>query len=144
MKSAIKELEEKGKAAKAASKKLAFLSTGMKNKALLSIADALIDRLNEVLIANKVDYEKAKASRMSEVMLDRLMLSPSRLESMAQDIETVAALPDPVGEVFEMRTLPNGLQIGKKRVPLGVIGAIYETRPNVTMDISVLGLKSGN
>jgi glutamate-5-semialdehyde dehydrogenase len=144
MKSAVKELEEKGKAAKAASRKLAFLSTGIKNKALLSIADALIDRLNEILIANKIDYEKAKASGMSEAMLDRLMLSPSRLESMAQDVRTVAALPDPVGEQFEMRTLPNGLQISKKRVPLGVIGAIYESRPNVTTDISSLCLKSGN
>jgi glutamate-5-semialdehyde dehydrogenase len=144
MKSAVKELEEKGKAAKAASRKLAFLSTAVKNKALLNIADALIDRLNEILIANKIDYEKAKASGMSEAMLDRLMLSPSRLEGMAQDVRTVAALPDPVGEQFEMRTLPNGLQISKKRVPLGVIGAIYESRPNVTIDISSLCLKSGN
>jgi len=144
MKSAIKELEEKGKAAKAASKKLAFLSTEVKNKALLNIADALLDKLNEILIANKIDYEEAKASGMSEVMLDRLMLSPSRLDGIAQDTKNVAALPDPVGEVFEMRTLPNGLQISKKRVPLGVIGAIYESRPNVTIDISSLCLKSGN
>jgi glutamate-5-semialdehyde dehydrogenase len=144
MKSAVKELEEKGKAAKAASRKLAFLSTEIKNKALLNIADALIDKLNEILIANKIDYEKAKASGMSEAMLDRLMLSPSRLDGMAQDTKTVAALPDPVGEVFETRTLPNGLQISKRRVPLGVIGAIYESRPNVTIDISSLCLKSGN
>jgi glutamate-5-semialdehyde dehydrogenase len=144
MKSAVKELEEKGKAAKAASKKLAFLSTGVKNKALLNIAEALIDKLNEILEANKIDYEKAKASGMSEAMLDRLMLSPSRLDGIAQDTKTVAALPDPVGEEFEMRTLPNGLQISKRRVPLGVIGAIYESRPNVTIDISSLCLKSGN
>jgi len=144
MKSAVKELEEKGRAAKAASRKLAFLSTGIKNKALLNIADALIDKLNEILIANKMDYEKAKASEMSEAMLDRLMLSPSRLEGMAQDTKTVAALPDPVGEEFESRILPNGLQLIKKRVPLGVIGAIYESRPNVTIDISSLCLKSGN
>jgi len=144
MKSAVKELEEKGKAAKAASRKLAFLSTAVKNKALLNIADALIDKLNDILIANKIDYEKAKASGMSEAMLDRLMLSPSRLEGIAQDTKTVAALPDPVGEVFETRTLPNGLQISKRRVPLGVIGAIYESRPNVTIDISSLCLKSGN
>jgi glutamate-5-semialdehyde dehydrogenase len=144
MKSAVKELEEKGKAAKAASKKLAFLSTEVKNKALLNIADVLMDKLNEILIANKIDYEKAKASGMSEAMLDRLMLSPPRLDGIAQDTKTVAALPDPVGEVFEMRTLPNGLQISKKRVPLGVIGAIYESRPNVTIDISSLCLKSGN
>jgi len=144
MHSAIAELEEKGKAAKAASKRLAFLSTEVKNKALLNIAEVLIDKLNEILAANKIDYEEAKASGMSDVMLDRLMLSPSRLEGMAQDSKTVAALPDPVGEVFEMRTLPNGLQISKKRVPLGVIGAIYESRPNVTIDISSLCLKSGN
>jgi len=144
MKSAIKELEEKGKAAKAASRKLAFLSTETKNKALLNIAEALIDKQDEILAANKIDYEEAKASGMSEAMLDRLMLSPSRLEGMAQDTKTVAALPDPVGEVLEMRTLPNGLQISKRRVPLGVIGAIYESRPNVTIDISSLCLKSGN
>jgi glutamate-5-semialdehyde dehydrogenase len=144
MKSAIKELEEKGKAAKAASRKLAFLSTEIKNKALLNIAEALIGKKDEILAANKIDYEEAKASGMSEAMLDRLMLSPSRLEAIAQDTRTVAALPDPVGEVFEMRTLPNGLQISKKRVPLGVIGAIYESRPNVTIDISSLCLKSGN
>jgi glutamate-5-semialdehyde dehydrogenase len=140
----VKELEEKGKAAKAASKKLAFLPAEIKNKALLSIADALIDKHNEILIANKIDYENAKASGMSEAMLDRLMLSASRLEGIAQDTMTVAALPDPVGEVFEKRTLPNGLEISKKRVPLGVIGAIYESRPNVTIDISSLCLKSGN
>jgi len=144
MKSAIKELEEKGKAAKAASRKLAFLSTEVKNKALLNIAEALIDKQDEILTANKIDYKEAKASGMSESMLDRLMLSPSRLEGIAQDTKTVAALPDPVGEMLEMRTLPNGLQIGKKRVPLGVIGAIYESRPNVTVDISSLCLKSGN
>jgi len=144
MKSALKELEEKGRAAKAVSRKLAFLSTEIKNKALLNIAEALIDKKDEILAANKIDYEKAKASGMSEAMLDRLMLSPSRLEGVAQDTKTVAALPDPVGEVLETRTLPNGLQISKKRVPLGVIGAIYESRPNVTIDISSLCLKSGN
>ena len=144
MESAVKELEEKGKAAKVASRKLAFLSTEVKNKALVNIAEALIDKKDEILTANKIDYDEAKASGMSEAMLDRLMLSPSRLEGMAQDTKTVAALPDPVGEMFDMRTLPNGLQIGKRRVPLGVIGAIYESRPNVTIDISSLCLKSGN
>src|SRR4030042_5270339 len=144
MELAIKELEEKGQAAKAASKKLAFLSAEIKNKALLNIAEALVNEEKEILAANKIDYEEAKASGMSEAMLDRLMLSPSRLEGMAQDVKTVAGLPDPVGEIFEMRTLPNGLQIGKKRVPLGVIGAIYESRPHVTIDLSSLCLKSGN
>ncbi len=144
MESAIKELEEKGKAAKAASRRLAFLSTEVKNKALLNTAEALIDKQDDILAANKIDYEEAKSSGMSGAMLDRLMLSPSRLEGMAQDTRMVAALPDPVGEMFDMRTLPNGLQIGKKRVPLGVIGALYESRPNVTIDISSLCLKSGN
>ena len=138
------ELEEKGKAAKAASKKLAFLSAEIKNKALLNSAKALIARKDEILAANKIDYDAAKAAAMSEAMLDRLMLSPARLEGMAQDTKTVASLPDPVGEEFEMRTLPNRLRVSKKRVPLGVIGAIYESRPNVTIDISSLCLKSGN
>jgi glutamate-5-semialdehyde dehydrogenase len=144
MEPSVAELEEKGKAAKAASRKLAFLSAEIKNKALTNTAEALIDRRDEILAANKIDYEEAKAAGMSEAMLDRLMLSPSRLESMAQDVKTVAALPDPIGEEFEMRTLQNGLRINKRRVPLGVIGAIYESRPNVTIDISSLCLKSGN
>jgi glutamate-5-semialdehyde dehydrogenase len=144
MKSATTELEEKGKAAKAASRKLAFLPTEIKNKALLSIADSLIAKQNEILSDNSQDYKESEASGMSTAMLDRLMLNPSRLEGIAQDVKTVAALPDPVGEVIEERTLPNGLQLSKKRVPLGVIGAIYESRPNVTVDISVLCLKSGN
>jgi len=144
MKSAVTELEEKGKAAKAASKRLAFLPTEIKNKALIGIADTLKARQNEILSANSQDYKESEASGMSAVLLDRLMLDPRRLEGMANDVRTVAALPDPVGEVIEERKLPNGLQISKKRVPLGVIGAIYESRPNVTVDISVLCLKSGN
>ncbi len=141
---AIKELEEKGELAKKASKKLAFLSTEIKNRALLAIAEALITKKDEILAANALDCQKAKISGMSLAMIDRLLLSPSRLEAISQDVKAVAALPDPVGEIYEMRTLPNGLQVGKKRVPLGVIGAIYESRPNVTVDISVLCLKSGN
>jgi glutamate-5-semialdehyde dehydrogenase len=144
MKSDVTELEEKGKAAKAASKKLAFLPTEIKNRALLGIAGALKASRNEILSANSQDYKESEASGISAVMLDRLMLNPSRLEGIAGDVRTVAALPDPVGELIEERTLPNGLQISKKRVPLGVIGAIYESRPNVTVDISVLCLKSGN
>jgi glutamate-5-semialdehyde dehydrogenase len=144
MKSAVAELEEKGKAAEAASRKLAFLPTEIKNRALLGIAGALRARQDEILAANSQDYKESEASGMSAAMLDRLMLNASRLEAIAQDVRTVATLPDPVGEVIEERTLPNGLQLSKKRVPLGVIGAIYESRPNVTVDISVLCLKSGN
>ena len=144
MQSAVTEVEQKGKAARAASRKLAFLATEVKNKALLGIAEALLARQDEILTANNLDYKEAEASGMNAAMLDRLMLSSSRLKAIAQDVKTVAALPDPVGEILEERTLPNGLQLSKKRVPLGVIGAIYESRPNVTIDISALCLKSGN
>jgi len=123
---------------------MAYLSTEVKNKALQNISRDLLARKNEILAANQADYKEAEASGMSAAMLDRLMLNSSRIEAIAQDVLAVAALSDPVGEVFEMRTLPNGLQVGKKRVPIGVIGAIYESRPNVTIDISVLCLKSGN
>ena len=144
MQSAVTELEQKASAAKTASRQLAFLATEVKNKALLSIGDALAARRDEVLAANNLDYKESEASGMNAAMLDRLMLSPDRLAAIAQDVKTVATLPDPVGEVIEERILPNGLQLSKKRVPLGVIGAIYESRPNVTVDISVLCLKSGN
>jgi len=144
MKIVIKELEAKGSAAKAASRRLAYLSTEVKNKALRNIADALLTKKEDILAANQIDCKGAKAAGIGAAMLDRLILNPSRLKAIAQDVLAVAALPDPVGEVFDMRTLPNGLQVGRKRVPLGVIGAIYESRPNVTIDISVLCLKSGN
>jgi len=144
MKSPIEELEEKGRAVKAASRRMAYLGTEVKNKALCNIADDLLTKKEEILAANQIDYREGETSGMSTAMLDRLMLSSSRLEAIAQDVLAVAALPDPVGEVFDMRTLPNGLQLGRKRVPLGVIGAIYESRPNVTIDISTLCLKSGN
>jgi glutamate-5-semialdehyde dehydrogenase len=138
------EAEAKGLAAKEASRKLAHLSAQVKNRALLSIADGLVSRQEEVLRANGRDRDEAEASGMGPAMLDRLLLDPDRIAGMAQDVRSVAALPDPVGEVFDMRTLPNGLQVGKKRVPLGVIGTVYESRPNVTIDISSLCLKSGN
>ncbi|MFC2034230.1 glutamate-5-semialdehyde dehydrogenase [Chloroflexota bacterium] len=139
-----KELKVKGKAAKEASRKLAYLSTEVKNEALANIAKDLLAKKDKLLAANETDYKNAKASGMDAAMLDRLMLSTERLEGIAQDVMAVAALPDPAGEVFDMRTLSNGLLIGRKRVPLGVIGTIYESRPNVTVDISSLCLKSGN
>ncbi len=144
MKSAVEGLRAKGGAARAASRYLAYLATDIKNQALQNIADDLLSRKDEILSANQADYQEGEASGMNAAMLDRLMLDTGRLEAIAQDVLTVASLPDPVGEVFDMRTLPNGLLIGKKRVPLGVIGAIYESRPNVTIDISALCLKSGN
>jgi len=144
MTSAKAELETKAKAVKAASRRLAYLSAEIKNKALHNISADILAKQKAILAANQLDYKEAQASGMNAAMLDRLMLDSSRLEAIASDVLSVAALPDPVGEVFEMRTLPNGLQLGKRRVPLGVIGAIYESRPNVTIDISVLCLKSGN
>jgi glutamate-5-semialdehyde dehydrogenase len=144
MKSAFKELEGKARAAKAASRRMAYLSAEVKDKALHNVSNDLLAKQDEILAANQIDYHEAHTSGMNAAMLDRLMLSPERLEGIAKDVLAVAALPDPVGEVFDMRTLPNGLQLGRKRVPLGVIGAIYESRPNVTIDISVLCLKSGN
>ncbi len=143
-KTAVNEILAKCKAAKEASRRLAFISTEIKNKALRNIAADLKTRQDEILAANRIDFKEAEASGMSASMLDRLMLDAKRLEGMAADVLAVAALPDPAGEVLEMRTMPNGLIIGKRRVPLGVIGAIYESRPNVTIDISVLCLKSGN
>jgi len=138
------EAEAKGLAAKEASRRLAHLSSDVKNRALLAIADNLVSRQQEILWANERDRAEAEASDMAPAMLDRLLLDADRIAGMAQDVRSVAALPDPVGEVFDMRTLPNGLQVGKRRVPLGVIGSVYESRPNVTVDISSLCLKSGN
>jgi glutamate-5-semialdehyde dehydrogenase len=144
MKTDSSELIKKTNAAKKASKILARLSTQTKNKALHSIADALIARQDEIIKTNKLDCNDAKKSGMDAAMLDRLMLNPDRIKGMANDVRTVASLPDPVGEVIEARVLPNGLRLEKRRVPLGVICTIYESRPNVTSDIASLCLKSGN
>jgi glutamate-5-semialdehyde dehydrogenase len=144
MDNAVKELEAKGLAAKAASHKLACISSDIKNKALDNISADLLAKKDEIIAANNIDYKEARASGMSAAMLDRLLLDSGRIEGIAADVRAVAALPDPVGEVFDSHTLNNGLFIGRKRVPLGVIGAIYESRPNVTVDISVLCLKAGN
>mgnify|MGYP001611235334 CR=1 FL=1 len=142
--SAQQELETKGRLARQAARQLARLSTDVKNRALLKIADALKSREAEILAANEKDCAQGRKDGLSDALLDRLLLNSQRLAGMAADVRGVAALPDPVGEVSDMRTLPNGLVIGKRRVPLGVIATIYESRPNVTVDISVLCLKSGN
>jgi len=142
--SELKELQSQAAAARAAGKRLAQLSTAVKNKALEAIAAALIANQETILAANRKDYETGKASGLTEALLDRLFLDKKRIEGIAHDVRIVAALPDPVGEFFDMRTLPNGLIIGRKRVPLGVIATVYESRPNVTVDISALCIKSGN
>jgi len=144
MQKAIEELRASCLAAKEASRKLAFLPTGVKNQALKNIAADLLARKDEILAANKIDMDEAKKSGMDAAMLDRLLLTEDRLKATAADVLAVATLPDPVGEVFDMRTMANGLIIGRKRVPLGVIGTVYESRPNVTVDISTLCLKAGN
>ncbi len=144
MQHAIAELEKIGQAAKAAARKLATLSSGVKDKALLNMAEGLLAKEEAVLAANKVDCEAAKAEGMDAASLDRLLLTPVRLRDAAEGVRTIAAFPDPLGESYDMRTLPNGLRLEKRRVPIGVVGAIYESRPNVTVDISALCLKSGN
>ncbi len=144
MEKSLSELELKAGRARAATRRLAFLPTEVKNRALTSVATALRDSAASIVAANREDYAEAKASGMSLAMLDRLLLTEARIESIAADVMTIAALPDPIGQVFASRTLPNGLQLSKRRVPLGVVAAIYESRPNVTIDISSLCLKSGN
>jgi glutamate-5-semialdehyde dehydrogenase len=138
------ELREKGERARQASRQLAVLDTATKNKALKAIAETIMEREPEILSANDHDIDAGQEAGLSEAYLDRLLLTVQRLEGIAQDVHTVAGLPDPVGETFDARTLPNGLRISKRRVPVGVIGVIYESRPNVTVDISALCLKSGN
>ena len=133
-----------GKKAKEASYILGNLSSKDKNHALYAMADSLIENSEVIIEANKKDLEASRAKGTSESMLDRLALNATRIEGMANGLRQVAALEDPVGEVLGMWTRPNGLQIGKKRVPMGVIGIIYEARPNVTSDAAGLCFKSGN
>ena len=137
-------LKAKGKEARTSGRQLAKLGTAVKNRALLNLADRLLAEQETILLANRADCDEAKGNGLTSAWLDRLLLTPERLEAMARDVRSVASLPDPVGEMIDARVLPNGLSIGKRRVPLGVIGAIYESRPNVTIDIFTLSFKSGN
>lgn len=137
-------IRERAAAARAASKKLASISTGAKNDALNRIADLLESEQAPVLEANALDLKAARAAGLEDAFVERLTLTPARMNGIAADTRTVARLEDPVGEMFDTRTLPNGLIIGRRRVPLGVVACIYESRPNVTVDIAALCLKSGN
>lgn len=137
-------LELQGQAARQAARVLARTGTREKNEALEAIAQGLLRRQEEILTANQEDVAAARESGMSQAMLDRLTLTAQRIEGIVEGVRQVAALPDPIGHMVKMETRPNGLIIGKKRVPLGVIGIIYEARPNVTVDAAVLCLKSGN
>lgn len=137
-------VKAKAAAAKKAAGKLAIISTAIKNKAMLAMAQALLDKQEEILAANTIDMENAAAKGMKASMLDRLKLTPERIAGMAEGLEQVAALPDPIGNIVGGSRLANGLTVTKVRVPLGVIGIIYEARPNVTADAVGLCLKSGN
>ena len=138
------ELQTKGQAAKRAARELARAPTDVKNRALAAMAEALLERAPEVLRANQHDVQGGREAGLSDAVVDRLALSLEKIEGIASDVRQVALLPDPVGEMIDMRTLPNGLKVGRRRVPLGVIAAIFESRPNVTVDIASLCLKSGN
>lgn len=130
--------------AKNASRILAQADTAAKNAALLQAADALWQARDAILAANRADLEAAQAAGLGPALLDRLMLNAPRLEGIVADLRRVADLPDPVGEVFDCQELPAGLRVHKQRVPLGVLAVIYEARPNVTVDVAGLALKSGN
>ena len=138
------ELLHKGEKAKAASYKLATLNADVKNRALEAIADALVKRSDEIIRANKKDIENALEKGTRQAMIDRLSLSEERIRAIADGVKEVCALSDPIGSVEKMWTRPNGLLIGKKVVPMGVIAIIYEARPNVTVDAAALCLKTSN
>jgi glutamate-5-semialdehyde dehydrogenase len=131
-------------AARDASRTLAALPTGVKDAALLAVANALEARVPEILEANARDMEAGRAAGLDAALLDRLALDERRVQAMAAGVRTIAALPDPVGEVIDGHRLPNGLDVRKVRVPLGVVAVVYEARPNVTIDAAALCLKSGN
>ncbi|WP_294549713.1 glutamate-5-semialdehyde dehydrogenase [uncultured Pseudoflavonifractor sp.] len=137
-------LEYQGLAAKTAARALSVAGTARKNEALEAIARGLLDRQEEILSANAQDLAAARESGMRQSLQDRLALDEKRIAGIVEGVRQVAALPDPIGQVTKMETRPNGLIIGRRRVPLGVIGIIYEARPNVTVDAAALCLKSGN
>jgi glutamate-5-semialdehyde dehydrogenase len=137
-------VSEKAEKAKSASRKLANTSTEIKNNALLKMAAGIERDMAMLISENRKDLMEAEKKGLSKAMIDRLALNPERIKAMADGLREVAALPDPVGEVLRIRRRPNGMEVGKMRVPIGLIGIIYESRPNVTADTAALCLKSGN
>lgn len=131
------------KKAKQATEQISLSDSDTKNRVLANIAKGIQNQQDQILTANQIDVEEAKASGMSDAMLDRLVLD-GRLKGIAQDIERVIELEDPVGQKFDKKSLPNGLELSKVRTPIGVIGVIYEARPNVTIDVATLAIKTGN
>ena len=140
----MEELNKIGSRARQASAQLAHLNTSEKNRILLEVAVLLEDKTEAILDANRADMEQAREMGLKGAIVDRLMLNAGRITSMADGLRAVVQLEDPIGEVEEMKKRPNGLLIGKKRVPLGVVGVIYESRPNVTADVAGLCIKTGN
>ncbi|WP_290698049.1 glutamate-5-semialdehyde dehydrogenase [Amphritea sp.] len=137
-------MAELGQQARIASRAIAKADTSVKNRALLAMADAIDASRTELVAANTKDLEQGRASGLDDAMLDRLELKQSQIDTMIEGLRQVAALPDPIGAITDMNYLPSGIQVGKMRVPLGVIGIIYESRPNVTVEAASLCLKSGN
>ena len=137
-------MQRLGQAAREASRVLASAPTAQKNRALLAAADELDAARASLLEANGKDMDAGRANGLDDAMLDRLELTPARIDEMIEGLRQVATLPDPIGEIQDMRYVPSGIQLGKMRVPLGVIGIIYESRPNVTIEAASLCLKSGN
>lgn len=133
-----------GAAARAASHQMAHATQEAKCRALEAIAEGMIISLRDVLDANQHDVKAGRAAGMSEAWIDRLTLTPARLDSIATDVRSISGFPDPIGEIYDKRTLPNGLRVCRQRVPLGVLGVIYESRPNVTIEIAALAIKTGN
>jgi len=137
-------MQDCGAKARLASRALAKAETGMKNAALFTLADRLVEEADAILEANRQDMRSARDNNLDAALLDRLELTPARIEAMADGVRQVAALADPVGTISDLAYRPSGIQVGKMRVPLGVVGIIYESRPNVTADAAALCLKSGN
>ena len=140
----MKDLNDMGVSAKKAARILSTSSSELRNKALITISKHLLNSEDKILEKNAIDIENAEKAGQTEAFIDRLLLTSERLQKMASDTVNVASLPDPIGEVIETYTRPNGIDLIRKRIPLGVIGIIYESRPNITVDISALCLKSGN
>lgn len=138
------DLNKMGQAARAASRVLATLTPAQKNEALIAIADELEAQAAVVLAQNALDIAAGREKGLSDALLDRLLLTEPRIAGLAADARQVATLPDPVGSEFDARVLPNGLRLSRRRIPIGVLGVIYEARPNVTIDIATLSLKTGN
>lgn len=144
MTTTVSRVREQAEAARTASRRLAIASTDAKNEALERIATLLLEREDTILAENAKDLAAGREAALEDYFIERLTLTPARIRGMAADTRHIASLPDPVGETIDARTLPNGLQVSRKRVPLGVVACIYESRPNVTIDIATLCLKSGN